>query len=131
MANQVSFAHSDRIKESSQNFSELRERPVPHLFRRTPMPGQIQSIHRMVGCQLLVVEHPGVEISAETMNQNRSFGSFATAQVADAESVHIRRFKDWTGNFFVGLLGNVVGLKVRNITIDLRVGSGGTSNYRQ
>src|SRR5271156_2249054 len=60
MANQVSFAHSDRVKETSKDLCESRERPVPHLFRRTPMPGQIQSIHRMVGGQVLVVEHPGV-----------------------------------------------------------------------
>src|SRR6202034_1130522 len=110
MANQVSFAHSDRVKETSKNLCESREGPVSHLFRRTPMPGQIQSVDRMVGGQVLVVEHPGVEISTETMNQNRSFGSFATAQVADAESVNISSLYCWTGNFFVGLLRNVARL---------------------
>ena len=78
-----------------------------------------------------MVEHPGIEITAETMKQNCRFGSVATPEVVDAGSMNIRSLKNRTRHFFVGFFGNVVGLKICNIMIDLRVGSGGVRNHAQ
>ena len=65
------------------------------------------------------------------MNQYRRFGSFATPEVTDMKSININCLKDWAGNFCLGLLRNVGGLKICNILVDLQVGSGGGSNHTQ